>query len=178
MRDIEGIERVVENLKPHWRDIRAHFDAENSRFKALMSRNHDLLGRVLKCHLIVENYLERFLATHYGIDDIESVKLSYFQKAKLLPDTGSAAAFVKLGVLELNTIRNRFGHTLEANIAPEQLRAINQVLDVAREGINFETSIERIEAFTTVACTFMVIVPPNLQDIFMSAFSEIRVNAL
>ncbi len=111
MRDIEGIEGVIKKLKPHWAAIDAHFDEENARFKALFYREHDSLGRVLKCHLVVEHYLERFLEAHYGIADLEGARLSFFQKAKLLPDTAAPAAFVKPGVLQLNSIRNRFAMT-------------------------------------------------------------------
>ena len=116
MKDIEGIERVVEKLAPYRADIEAHFNAENERFKKLMGREHDILGRVLKCHLVIENYLERFLSVHYGIEELESVKLTFFQKAKLLPDSAAPSAFIKPGVLELNSIRNRLGHNLNAGI--------------------------------------------------------------
>src|SRR5437868_70710 len=98
MRDIEGIEEVVRQLEPHWPEIFAHFELENRHFKALIAQDHDLMGRVLKCHLIIEHYLGRFLAGHFGIDDLADAKLTFFQKAKLLPDSGAAAAMVKPGI--------------------------------------------------------------------------------
>jgi hypothetical protein len=67
MRDIEGIETVMRKLEPHWPNIMAHFNSENEKFKALVSQDHDLLGRVLKSHLIVEHYLNRFLTEHYRL---------------------------------------------------------------------------------------------------------------
>ena len=112
MREIEGIERVIEMLKPHWQEIDTHFNDENVRFKGLLACEHDTLGRILKCHLLVEHYMGRFLVAHYGIQEIEDVRLSFFQKARLLPSERTAAAFVKPGILKLNTIRNRFGHEL------------------------------------------------------------------
>lgn len=78
MRDIEGMETVLERLKPHWKEIDAHFDHENNHFKALLAQDHDLIGRVLKCHLIVEHYLERFISAHYGIKDLAEAKLSFY----------------------------------------------------------------------------------------------------
>ena len=178
MRDIEGIDTVVKRLKPHWKEIDAHFEHENNHFKALLAQGHDLLGRVLKCHLIIEHYLGRVLTAHCGIHDLAEAKLSFYQKAKLLPDTASAAAFVKPGILRLNVIRNDFGHTLRPVLRHSDLGPINDALRVARQGVQFKEPIEAIEAFTTVASTFLIVPPPNLQEVFIRAFSEVKVNAL
>jgi len=176
MREIEGIEKIVEKLKPHWQQIDTHFNEENARFKRLLAREHDTLGRVLKCHLIVEHYVNRFLEAHYGIEDIEGVRLSFFQKAQLLPNERTAAAFVKPGILKLNAIRNRFGHELDTGIEPHDLGAIHKALLIARPNAEFQSPIEAVEAFTTVACTFLIVAPPDLQEVFADAFSEVRVN--
>jgi len=178
MREIEGIDRALAVLGPRLEEIEAHFNAENEKFKALMAREHDALGRVLKCHLIVEGYLERFLAAHYRLNDLDKVPLSFYQKAQLLPDGGEAAAFVKPGVLRMNAIRNRFGHKIDAEITDHDLLPIREVLRVSRPGANFDSPVDAIEAFTTVACTFLVVPPPELQEVFLEAFSEVRVAAL
>ena len=177
MRDIEGIEKVVERLRPHMPEILETFERENARFKALMSQDHDLLGRVLKCHLVVEHYLERFLSVHFGIEDLAQVKLTFHQKAKLLPDQASAAAFVKPGVVRLNAIRNQFGHTLRPVLTIQDLGPMNDVLGIARAGVQFDEPIQAIEAFTTVACTWLIVPPQHLQQAFVEAFANVRVHA-
>ena len=121
MREIEGIDTVMRKLEPHWPEIMAHFNSENERFKALVVQDHDLLGRVLKCHLVVEHYLNRFLIEHYRVSDIDEVRLTFLQKAKLLPNSESSAAFVKPGIVQLNAIRNKFGHRLNAAIGSQLL---------------------------------------------------------
>jgi len=141
-----------------------------------MAQEHDLIGRVLKCHLVLENYLDRFLAAHFGITDLANAKLSFFQKATLLPQKASAAAFVKPGVLRLNAIRNQFGHTLRPVLRVKDLGPIDVVLSIARQRVSFKQPIDAIEAFTTVACTFLIVPPPHLQKIFMEAFKNVRVN--
>lgn len=178
MREIEGIQKIVRRLRPHWKEIEADFERENERFKAMMSKEHDNLGRILKCHLVIENYLDRFLSEHYRIENLDAAKLGFFQKASLLPDGGSAAAFVKPGILKVNTIRNRFGHTLNPVLRMRDLGPISEVLRVARQGVEFKSPIEAIEAFTTVACTWLVVPRPEIQELFMDAFSEVRANAL
>lgn len=149
MRDIEGIERVVERLRPHMAEIEARFNQENARFIALIQRPHDVVGRLLKCHLIVEHYLERFLTEHFGLESVGDAKLNFFNKAMLLPSSASSAAFVRPGILKLNSIRNKAGHNLGAEPDFADLGPINEVLRIARPGVNFNSPIEAIEAFRT-----------------------------
>lgn len=175
MRDIEGIDEVVRKIKPFLPEIEDNFERENDRFKALISQDHGLIGRVLKCHLILEHYLERFLAQHFGTESMKEAKLSFFQKAQLLPNQGHAAAFVRPGILRLNAIRNKFGHTLSPELEMGELEPLSQVLRLTRAGTNFAEPIDVIEAFTTVACTWLIIVPEHLQQAWIDAFSHVRV---
>ena len=177
MREIEGIEEVGAKLEPHFATIKEHFDHENRIFIGLISSAHDTLGRVLKCHLIVEHYLNLFLVEHFKIDNFNDVRLTFFQKATLLPNERTAVAFVKPGILQLNRIRNRFGHSLGADLSVQDLSSIHPVLDIARPGVVFGSPVDAIEAFTTVACTFLIVAPPALQQIFTEAFSSVRVRA-
>ena|ERR1039457_7252060 len=174
MRDIEGIEDVLAVLEPHWAEIHADFDSHNKHFLRLAKADHDLIGRVLKTHLIIENFLNSFLTKHYGISDLADAKLSFYQKAKLLPDGASSSAFVKPGILQLNSVRNKFGHTLEFKIERDQISAIYEALSVARSGTDFPTVVDAIEAFCPVACAFLSVPPKNLQSLFMKAFSHVR----
>ncbi|MHA6140944.1 hypothetical protein ACX3YC_26550 [Pseudomonas mohnii] len=174
MRDIEGIEKVVAYLQPHMPEIEARFHTENENYINLMNRPHDIIGRLLKCHLVVEHYLERFLSEHYGIENVQSAKLGFFNKAALLPGRASSAAFVKPGILRLNSLRNQVGHNLGADITFNDLGPIDGVLNVARPGIVFASPIDAIEAFTTVVCTWLIVPPKELQPIFTEAFSEVR----
>jgi hypothetical protein len=138
-----------------------------------MNADHDDLGRVLKCHLVLEHYLDRFLSQQ--IPTIEEARLSFVQKARLLPTARSAAAFVRPGIIQLNAIRNRFAHSLMGHINNLELGPISVILEAARPGLAFQSPVDAIEAFTTVACTFLIVPPPDLQAVFMEAFSELKV---
>jgi len=61
---------VLAVLEPYWAEIHADFDAHNQRFLQLAGANHDLIGRVLKMHLVIKNFLNSFLSAHYGISDL------------------------------------------------------------------------------------------------------------
>lgn len=174
MKDIEGIHNVLSVLKPHWAQIEEDFNLQNDRFLALASTDHDTIGRVLKAHLVVEIFINDFLKAHYGIDDLEELRLSFVQKAKLLPKSKSSAAFIRPGILQLNSVRNKFGHRLNHQIENHEISAIYEVLQVARTGVHFASEIEAIEAFAPIACAFLKVPPPELQQLFMDAFANVR----
>ena len=144
MRDIEGIEKVVEKLKPHFQEIETHFEHENEKFKALLAHEHGNIGRVLKCHLMVEHYMNHFLSVHYEIEHLADIRLSFSQKAKMLPDKASAAALIKPGIFNLNSIRNKFSHELNYSVRISDMPHIIEILNLARSSIVFDKPIEAI----------------------------------
>lgn len=175
MRDIEGIQKAVAKLRPHRAAIEQHFERENRVFIDLISSDHNILGRVLKCHLVVEHFLNRFLIAHFNIDNFQDIRLTFAQKANLLPNQGAAAAFVKPGILQLNKIRNRFSHSLRTELSSEDLDSMRAILDIGSPEVEFESPVDAIEAFTKVACAFLIVAPAELQQVLTDAFSSIRV---
>ena len=49
------------------------------------------------------------------------------------------------------------------------------MLEVSRPEIDLDDPVRAVEAFTTVACTFLIVPPPELQQVFADAFRAIRV---
>lgn len=174
MNDIDGIEKVLQVLQPHWNEIEADFERHNQRFLALAAVDHDAIGRVLRAHLIIESFMNSFLAQHYGLDDIDRLNLSFFQKAKLLPSRGSSAAAVRPGILQVNSVRNKYGHRLNHEIERHEISAVLEMLRTARPGVDFASEVEAIEAFAPVACAFLSVPPPELQELFVEAFQNVR----
>lgn len=174
MREIDGIKDAIAVLKPHWEEIENDFDHHNQRYLGLVSADHEAVGRVLRAHLVVENFMNSFLPTYFGIEEYEELRLSFAQKAKLLPSTKSGAAFVRSGIIQLNSVRNKYGHRLNHTVEFQEIEAILEVLSVARAGATFETPVQAIEAFAPVACAFLSVPPAHLQEAFMEAFSHIH----
>jgi len=164
--------KLVEILGPHWVIIERDFEARAKEFNRLMRKDHELLGRVLKSHLIMEHYMDKFLSSHYSIENIDDLRLSFFQKAKMLPDLNAKAVFVKEGILELNAVRNKFGHELDVTIDQACLKSMGGVLRISREGQTFPHPVETIEAFTAVACTFLSTSTPEIEELFAKAFKQ------
>lgn len=177
MRDIEGVDEAMRELDPHWDKISADFEARNQAFMALMGRDHVTLGRVLKCHLVVEHYIDQFLVHHLDGHDFQDARLTFHQKATLLPRRVSTAAFVRPGIIRLNKIRNGFGHRLDAMLEMEDLGPILEVLAIARKGTTFAEPADAIEAFTTVACTWLMVPNEELGEVMARAFAKIRMAA-
>jgi hypothetical protein len=174
MKDIDGIQDVLRVLEPQWARIEADFNRQNDRFLALAAADHDTIGRVLRTHLIIENFIGDFLMAHYSIDNLDELRLTFAQKAKLLPQSKSSAAFVRPGIIQLNAVRNKFGHRLNHTIEICEISAIYEVLQVARSGVRFASQVEAIEAFAPIACAFLAVPPPELQQLFMEAFAHVR----
>jgi hypothetical protein len=129
---------------------------------------------VLRAHLVIESFLGEFLVAHYGNDEIDELRLTFAQKAKLLPQSKSSAACVRPGIIQLNAVRNKFGHRLNHKIESHEISAIYEVLRVARSGVNFASPVDAIEAFAPVACAFLSVPPAELQQLFMEAFAHVR----
>lgn len=174
MREIEGIEEAMNVLKPYWGEIEQDFDRNNSRFLALVATDHDVIGRVLRSHLVVENFLNSYLQGTFGFDDFDELRLTFAQKAKMLPAGKASAAFVRPGIIQLNKVRNKFGHELNHVIEFGEINAITQILDIARPSATFAAPIDAIEAFAPVACAFLSIPPKHLQEAFVEAFKNVH----
>lgn len=174
MKDIDVIQDVLRILEPHWNSIEADFNRRNERFLALAEADYDTIGRVLRAHLVIESFVGEFLMAHYGIEELDELRLTFAQKAKLLPQSKSSATFVRPGIIQLNVVRNKFGHRLNHMIENHEISAIYEVLKVARPSVRFASQVEAIEAFTPIACAFLAVPPPELQQLFMEAFAHIR----
>jgi hypothetical protein len=174
MKDIDGIEHVLRVLQPHWLQIEDDFNRHNQRFLALSAADHDVIGRVLRAHLVIESFMVSYLAAHYAFENVDELKLSFYQKAMLLPSRGASAAAVRPGILQVNAIRNKFGHRLNHVIESHEISAVFEMLAVARNGVAFASPADAIEAFASVACAFLSVPPQHLQQLFAEAFSQVH----
>ena len=89
MRDVDFIPEVVAELTPQMPRIEQRFNEENELFKKLLAQDHDLIERVLKCHLIIDNYINRYIESVSPDHSWQDARLRFAQKIDLLPQ-GSA----------------------------------------------------------------------------------------
>ncbi len=173
MVEIRDVQEAVEILQPYWREFSEHFESENHKFKTLFGSDYVGMGRILRCHMISKKYIEEYLRKKLNIENISDARLSYYQKAMLLPDRGHPPMMVKPGLLKLHTIRNRFAHNLNSIVSAEELDSMTWVMQIfGRETQNVE-AITLIESFTTLACTFLLVTPSHIADAFARATAHL-----
>jgi hypothetical protein len=166
------IEEACRKIAPHLNRIETEFEGENSRFLELFSADHNEIGRVLRAHLIVERFMDNYLTHHYGIVEISSIRLSYVQKALLLP-AKSPAEFIRPGVMRLNSIRNKFGHSIPYAINDADMREIYQILEIVEKNKRYPGPVDAIEDFARVVCAFLAVLPSDLTQIVRDAFAHV-----
>ena len=173
MAEIRGVEKAVEILRPHWREFSEHFESENEKFKELFGSDYVGMGRVLRCHLISEHYIEEYLRKKLNIANISDARLSYYQKAMLLPDRGYPPMLIKPGLVKLHQIRNRFAHNINGRISVEELESMTGIMRISGRKTEDIAAISLVESFTTLACTFLLVAPPHIEDAFARATSHL-----
>ena len=176
MEHITGLDEALEVLRPHWQEFYEHFENENHKFRQHLKADYTLLGRIMKCHLISEMYIDNYLSEKLAISHLSEARLSYLQKAKLLPEHGLPPALIKPGILKLNSIRNRFAHNLSSTVSTDELVSMTDVMRIARREIEGLGPASVIESFTTLACTFLLVTPPHLEEVFARAFRHVALS--
>jgi hypothetical protein len=154
---------------------------EIARFDAAFSADHNAIGRVLKVHLVIEQYLNEHIRAKYKIENLEELRLSFAQKTLLLKDDLSPAAWVKSAIQNVNTVRNKFSHTLTPKIEWGAINNVIDVLKIARKDIAYKEPIDAIEAFAPVACAFLIEAPSSkrthLEQLLKAGKLKVAVNA-
>jgi hypothetical protein len=164
---------AVEILAPHMKEMEAEFEREQRRFAELFSRASDIPGRILKSHLVLEHYLDRHLTEAMGLQHVDDARLSFYQKATLLPTERSVAGFIKPGILRVNTIRNRVAHNLDASIGPDDLEPMEPLLLISRPSVEGAEPIVKIEKFTILACTWLIPQKPEIKALWERAMATV-----
>ena len=116
-----------EEIKDREEDIRKFEES----FKTFLSKNNDQMGLILKCHLILEYYMAECLKASYPLmGDVEAARLSFHQKFQLLAKFVFGFPWVRDGVRELNSIRNKVAHNINYEIKDSDLKQIYECMDV------------------------------------------------
>ena len=174
MRNIRGIDKAVDILSPHWQEIDEYFNAENKKFTELLQTDHRNIGRIIKCHLILELYIERYLCKRLNLTDISDLRLTFYQKVLLLPETSAAITILKSDLLLLNKFRNRIAHDLNLEVSMNELNSMIKILEISGRNTENMDVYDVIDSFTTLACTWLLITPPHLEELFNKAFGEVE----
>ncbi len=81
--------------------------------------------------------------------------------------------FVKPGLLKLHQIRNKVAHNLGSDVLLKDLQSMIAIMRLMGREIEGLGPVEIIESFTTLACTFLIVTPPHLEDTFVEAIEKL-----
>jgi hypothetical protein len=168
---------MLDLFAPIMDELTKEAQAEIARFDAAFSADHNSIGRVLKVHLVIEQYLNEHIKAKYKIQNLEELRLSFNQKTLLLKDDLSPAAWVKSAIQNVNTVRNKFSHTLTPKIEWGAINNVIDVLKIARKGVAYEEPIDAIEAFAPVACAFLIEAPSSKRTQFEQLLKAGKIKA-
>ena len=132
-----------------------------------------MFGRIIKCHLISEVYIDKYLTEKLSLPNLSDVRLSYYQKVMLLPERNEAPALFKPGLLTLNRLRNKFAHNLEATLSKSELSTMTTMLKMSEPPVSAMTAIEMVEKFTTLSCICLNPTPSEIEELFAEAMKHV-----
>lgn len=97
-------------------------DEESKEVMARWNQNTELIGRILRAHLFVEQFLtDNLRHANPRLGSIERAKLGFSQKIDLLDPRDPGVAEVTPGIRKLNSIRNKLAHGAKAAVTAEDV---------------------------------------------------------
>lgn len=159
---------MAEVSKSAFDEISARYQSEKSKLsKLLTERNntaHERVGRILHCHLILENYLYEFLAKkHPTLKPIMDSRMGgqFGQKMELYKTMGCTEFNENLyqGLYKVNEIRNKLGHGLaHDDIEPAKANdLLNLLKNIYPKAVDpkMTAPLDILVMFTIVSCTII-----------------------
>ena len=172
----EGLRKAVEVLRPHWQEFNQQYEHDIQEYEIFSKKDSTMFGKIIKCHLISEIYLDRYLIDKFSLTNLEDIRLSYYQKAMLLPEGNAVHIFVKPGLLTLNRLRNKFAHELDHTLTENQLGPMNSALIFSERPVSEMSPIEMVEKFTAISCNFLNPKPSKFTQLFSEAVKHMAPN--
>lgn len=142
-------------LLDNFKEIENNRDEFNKEISKFLTSQTDDLGVVLKCHLTIEYYIDKYLAVAYPtIQNWQSTRLSFSQKLELINNSKTPICMYYQGIKSLNNIRNKFSHKLTYKIEKNDFKEIEKTMSVwyTAMGETPAKNMKLIQRFTTWVC--------------------------
>lgn len=127
----------------------------NSKIIDLLNRPVDELGFILKCHLILEHYIDEYITTSYPtVTEPDRIRLTFNQKLELINNNRTVFGMAYPAIKSLNTLRNRFSHKLTYKITEPDYKEIEDLMTVWNSALveQIPTGLVLIQKFTVWIC--------------------------
>jgi len=97
----EAQRAILDSFAPISDELTQEAQVEVDRFDAAFSADHNAIGRVLRVHLVIEQFLNEHIKAKYKIENLGELRLSLNQKTKLVKDDFSPAAWVTIAIQKM-----------------------------------------------------------------------------
>jgi hypothetical protein len=127
----------------------------NQKILSLLNNEIDEMGLVLKCHMIIEHYIDEFLIVAYPtISQWDKIRLAFNQKPELINNFRTVMGIAYPSVKCLNSLRNKFSHRLAYKIKEEDYKEIKEIMTIWYNASvePIPTGLQLIEKFTVWFC--------------------------
>ena len=112
-------------------NIEADSRTFNAQYRRFIERDDAAVGVILRCHLIVEHFLDGYLtAASPAIQEWDSARLTFAQKLALADNKRSKLRMIMPGLRCLNSIRNRLVHQLDAEFDETAIGPIREFITI------------------------------------------------
>ena len=173
LKNSEGFQKSIEVLKPHLQEIEKHAVEAIREYEEFLRKDTSKLTRIIKCHLISEIYIDRYISHKLSLTNLTDARLGYYQKLMLLPETDAATSVVRPGLLKLNSLRNNFAHNLDYALSKRDLGTMTTILILSGPQVSTMNAIEMVEKFTALSCVFLNPTPPRIAELFANAMKHV-----
>jgi hypothetical protein len=133
-------------------------NAFNDRYRQFVERDDAAVGVILKCHLIVEHFLDCYLAAaNPAIQEWHEARLTFAQKLALADNPRSAIRVLMPGLRCLNALRNRLAHQLDAKFEESAVGPIQEFMTMwnTAAGKHIPEGIGLLEEFALLASAWL-----------------------
>lgn len=138
----------VENIKNELNEF-------NSEILNLMQQETNSLGLILKCHLIIEYYMDKYIKAAFpDIICLERLRMNFSSKLELINNPKTVFGIYYPGIKKLNAIRNKFAHNIAYRISEPDYYEIAKIMGAWFKALGNDplTGHALIENFTLTLC--------------------------
>jgi hypothetical protein len=166
-------EKSEKYIKPHMALIDAKLKEGNEKLHNLLQTDHNIIGIVVKCHLIIEYHLTEYLKATYKYLPADDANLSFYQKILLVPESDISVTWLLPSIKQLNKNRNKYAYNIFAEVTFADLNELANIVKSFRDISH--NNVERLLLDYSILCSsFLDRSAPEVVQVFIEAFKKAR----
>ncbi len=123
----------------------------NKDFKKLINKKTDEMAIILKCHLIIEHNIDKYIKVAFpAIEKLEDMNLTFYKKILMICNENTFTSIYKKSMFQINTLRNKFVHNLNYGLKESDFNEIQSIMNAWYEAGGYKTkkNLETIIDYT------------------------------